>query len=52
MAPETESAETRKTAVIVAFLGAKKPKLAKMIVSWQNMEWICPAKVKSPIAKR
>ena len=33
MAPETDNAETRRAAIAVAFLGAKRPKLAKMIVN-------------------
>src|ERR1700693_5309016 len=33
IAPETESAQTQKTTITVAFRGAKRPKLAKMMQS-------------------
>ena len=33
IAPETDSAQTQRTAITVAFLGAKSPKLAKMMQS-------------------
>ena len=33
IAPETDNAVTRKAATTVAFLGAKRPKLAKVMVS-------------------